>query len=98
MRLQNIDEADILRAMGITNTNIENMNERQLNDLVERLKGTGIGDIGDLLGTNFVDSNFEEWKEGIYEYVGQINKLREEQEQLFRNSTLNAFEGNRARS
>ena len=90
---QNIDEADILRAMGITNTNIENMNERQLNDLVERLKGTGIGDIGDLLGTNFVDSNFEEWKEGIYEYVGQINKLREEQEQLFRNSTLNAFEG-----
>ena len=88
-----ISEADILKAMGITNTNIENMNERQLNDLVERLKGTGIGDIGDLLGTNFVDSNFEEWKEGIYEYVGQINKLREEQEQLFRNSTLNAFEG-----
>lgn len=88
-----ISEADILKAMGITNTNIENMNESQLNDLVERLKGTGIGDIGDLLGTNFVDSNFEEWKEGIYEYVGQINKLREEQEQLFRNSTLNAFEG-----
>lgn len=88
-----ISEADILKAMGITNTNIKNMDESQLNDLAERLKVTGIGDIGDLLGTNFVDSNFEEWKEGIYEYVGQINKLREEQEQLFRNSTLNAFEG-----
>ena len=88
-----ISEADILKAMGITNTNIKNMDESQLNDLVEKLKVTGIGDVGDLRGENFVDSNFEEWKEGIYEYVGQINKLREEQEQLFRNSTLNAFEG-----
>jgi len=88
-----ISEADILKAMGITNTNIKNMDESQLNDLVERLKVTGIGDIGTLRGENFVDSNFEEWKEGIYEYVGQINKLREEQEQLFKNSTLNAFEG-----
>ena len=88
-----ISEADILKAMGITNTNIKNMDESQLNDLVERLKVTGIGDVGALRGENFVDSNFEEWKEGIYEYVGQINKLREEQDQLLRNSTLNAFEG-----
>ncbi|BBA51653.1 phage-related minor tail protein [Fusobacterium varium] len=90
---QNIDEADILRAMGITNTNIANMDENQLRDFAEKLKTTGIGDLKEALGTNFVDSNFEEWKEGVYEYVAQIDKLREEQEQLFRNSTLNAFEG-----
>lgn len=90
---RNIGEADILRAMGITNTNIANMNENQLRDFAEKLKTTGIGDLKEALGTNFVDSNFEEWKEGVYEYVAQIDKLREEQEQLFRNSTLNAFEG-----
>lgn len=90
---QNIDEADILRAMGITNTNIANMDENQLRDFAEKLKTTGIGDLREKLGINFVDSNFEEWKEGVYEYVAQIDKLREEQEQLFRNSTLNAFEG-----
>lgn len=90
---QNIDEADILKAMGITNTNIANMDENQLRDFAEKLKTTGIGDLREKLGINFVDSNFEEWKEGVYEYVAQIDKLREEQEQLFRNSTLNAFEG-----
>ena len=79
--------------MGITNTNIANMDENQLRDFAEKLKTTGIGDLREKLGINFVDSNFEEWKEGVYEYVAQIDKLREEQEQLFRNSTLNAFEG-----
>ena len=84
-----VKEADILKSMGITNTTIDNMDENQLIDFAEKLKTTGRGD----LLISLVDSNFEEWKEGIYEYVGQINKLREEQEQLFRNSTLNAFEG-----
>ena len=84
-----VKEADILKSMGITNTTIDNMDENQLRDFAEKLKTTGRGD----LLISLVDSNFEEWKEGIYEYVGQINKLREEQEQLFRNSTLNAFEG-----
>ena len=84
-----VKEADILKSMGITNTTIDNMDENQLRDFAEKLKTTGRGD----LLISLVDSNFEEWKEGVFEYVAQLDKLREEQDQLLRNSTLNAFEG-----
>lgn len=84
-----VKEADILKSMGITNTTIDNMDENQLRDFAEKLKTTGRGD----LLISLVDSNFEEWKEGVFEYVAQLDKLREEQAQLLRNSTLNAFEG-----
>lgn len=84
-----VKEADILKSMGITNTTIDNMDENQLRDFAEKLKTTGRGD----LLISLVDSNFEEWKEGVFEYVAQLDKLREEQNQLLRNSTLNAFEG-----
>ena len=84
-----VKEADILKSMGITNTTIDNMDENQLRDFAEKLKTTGRGD----LLINLVDSNFEEWKEGVFEYVAQLDKLREEQDQLLSNSTLNAFEG-----
>ena len=84
-----VKEADILKSMGITNTTINNMDENQLRDFAEKLKTTGRGD----LLISLVDSNFEEWKEGVFEYVAQLDKLREEQDQLLKNSTLNAFEG-----
>lgn len=90
---QGITEDAILRAVGMDNITIEFMDEKQLNEFAKRLETTGIGDISELLGKNFVKSNFSEWKEGVFEYVAQINKLREEQEELLRNSTLNAFEG-----
>ena len=88
-----IKESDLLRAMGITNTNINWMNEKQFMEFATQLQTFGIGDLEKYLGQSFTDDTFSEWKNGIEEYARQLTKLRDDQENLLKNSTLAAFEG-----
>lgn len=85
--------SDILQAMGIYGQQLSLMDESQFRDFAEKLKTFGIGNLRDALGGNYVDSTLEEWKEGIFEYIEQLDRLRVAQSNLMRNSTLSDFSG-----
>ena len=63
---------------------------RQLNSI---LKNVSHNDLVRATGRNLTESNLEEWKKQISEFVSQLDLLEREKKDLFRGSTLESFTG-----
>lgn len=63
---------------------------KQLDGVVDSLNHSTLRRV---TGRNLTESNIEEWKKQIHEYVAQIRYLEKEQNDLFRGATLESFIG-----
>lgn len=89
----NVSEGALLKYLGFDKTELDTFTDAEMRQLQEVLKSTSHSDLVRATGRNLTESNIEEWKKQINEFVNQMNLLEKEKKELFRGSTLESFIG-----
>ena len=89
----NIGEAQLLKYLGFDKTELDAFSDSEMRQLNSILKNVSHNDLVRATGRNLTESNLEEWKKQISEFVSQLDLLEREKKDLFRGSTLESFTG-----
>ena len=89
----NIGEAQLLKYLGFDKTELDAFSDSEIRQLNSILKNVSYNDLVRATGRNLTESNLEEWKKQISEFVSQLDLLEREKKDLFRGSTLESFTG-----
>lgn len=89
----NIGEAQLLKYLGFDKTELDAFSDSEIRQLNNILKNISHNDLVRATGRNLTESNLEEWKKQISEFVSQLDLLEREKKDLFRGSTLESFTG-----
>jgi TP901 family phage tail tape measure protein len=89
----NIGEAQLLKYLGFDKTELDAFSDGEIRQLNNILKNISHNDLVRATGRNLTESNLEEWKKQISEFVSQLDLLEREKKDLFRVSTLESFTG-----
>ena len=89
----NIREAQLLKYLGFDKTELDSFSDSEMRQLNSILKNVSHNDLVRATGRNLTESNLEEWKKQISEFVSQLDLLEREKKDLFRGSTLESFTG-----
>lgn len=89
----NIGEAQLLKYLGFDKTELDSFSDSEMRQLNSILKNVSHNDLVRATGRNLTESNLEEWKKQISEFVSQLDLLEREKKDLFRGSTLESFTG-----
>jgi TP901 family phage tail tape measure protein len=89
----NIGEAQLLKYLGFDKTELDAFSDGEIRQLNNILKNISHNDLVRATGRNLTESNLEEWKKQISEFVSQLDLLEREKKDLFRGSTLESFTG-----
>lgn len=89
----NIGEAQLLKYLGFDKTELDSFSDGEMRQLNSILKNVSHNDLVRATGRNLTESNLEEWKKQISEFVSQLDLLEREKKDLFRGSTLESFTG-----
>lgn len=89
----NIGEAQLLKYLGFDKTELDSFSDSEMRQLNSILKNVSHNDLVRATGRNLTESNLEEWKKQINEFVSQLDLLEREKKDLFRGSTLESFTG-----
>lgn len=89
----NIGEAQLLKYLGFDKTELDAFSDGKIRQLNNILKNISHNDLVRATGRNLTESNLEEWKKQISEFVSQLDLLEREKKDLFRGSTLESFTG-----
>lgn len=89
----NVGEAQLLKYLGFDKTELDSFSDSEMRQLNSILKNVSHNDLVRATGRNLTESNLEEWKKQISEFVSQLDLLEREKKDLFRGSTLESFTG-----
>ncbi|QYC52326.1 minor tail protein [Fusobacterium phage FNU_1P] len=89
----NVGEAQLLKYLGFDKTELDNFTDSEIRQLNNVLKNVSHNDLVKATGRNLTQSNLDEWKKQISEFVSQLDLLQKEKKDLFRGSTLESFTG-----
>ena len=89
----NVGEAQLLKYLGFDKTELDNFTDSEIRQLNNVLKNISHNDLVKATGRNLTQSNLDEWKKQISEFVSQLDLLEKEKKDLFRGSTLDSFTG-----
>ena len=88
-----VGEAQLLKYLGFDKTELGAFTDNEMRQLNNALKNVSHNDLVKATGRNLTQSNLNEWKKQISEFVSQLDLLRKEKKDLFRGSTLESFTG-----
>jgi hypothetical protein len=89
----NVGEAQLLKYLGFDKTELDAFTDSEMRQLNNALKNVSHNDLVKATGRNLTQSNLNEWKKQISEFVSQLDLLQKEKKDLFRGSTLDSFTG-----
>lgn len=89
----NIGEAQLLKYLGFDKTELDAFTDNEMRQLNNALKNVSHNDLVKATGRNLTQSNLDEWKKQISEFVSQLDLLQKEKKDLFRGSALDSFTG-----
>ena len=89
----NVGEAQLLKYLGFDKTELDAFTDSEMSQLNNALKNVSHSDLVKATGRNLTQSNLDEWKKQISEFVSQLDLLEKEKKDLFRGSTLDSFTG-----
>ena len=89
----NVGEAQLLKYLGFDKTELDAFTDKEMRQLNNTLKNVNHNDLVKATGRNLTQSNLDEWKKQISEFVSQLDLLQKEKRDLFRGSTLESFTG-----
>lgn len=89
----NVGEAQLLKYLGFDKTELDAFTDSEMRQLNNALRNVSHNDLVKATGRNLTQSNLNEWKKQISEFVSQIDLLQKEKKDLFRGSTLDSFTG-----
>ena len=89
----NVGEAQLLKYLGFDKTELDAFTDNEMRQLNNALKNVNHNDLVKATGRNLTQSNLDEWKKQISEFVSQLDLLQKEKKDLFRGSTLESFTG-----
>ena len=88
-----VGEAQLLKYLDFDKTELDAFTDSEMRQLNNALKNVSHNDLVKATGRNLTQSNLDEWKKQISEFVSQIDLLQKEKKDLFRGSTLDSFTG-----
>lgn len=88
-----VGEAQLLKYLGFDKTELDAFTDNEMRQLNNALKNVSHNDLVKATGRNLTQSNLDEWKKQISEFVSQLDLLQKEKKDLFRGSTLESFTG-----
>ena len=88
-----VGEAQLLKYLGFDKTELDAFTDNEMRQLNNALKNVSHNDLVKATGRNLTQSNLDEWKKQISEFVSQLDLLQKEKKDLFRGSTLDSFTG-----
>ena len=88
-----VGEAQLLKYLGFDKTELDAFTDNEMRQLNNALKNVSHNDLVKATGRNLTQSNLDEWKKQISEFVSQIDLLQKEKKDLFKGSTLDSFTG-----
>ena len=88
-----VGEAQLLKYLGFDKTELDAFTDSEMKQLNNVLKNVSHNDLVKATGRNLTQSNLDEWKKQISEFVSQLDLLQKEKKDLFRGSTLESFTG-----
>ncbi len=89
----NVGEAQLLKYLGFDKTELDAFTDSEIRQLNNALKNITHEDLRKATGRNLTQSNIEEWKAQINEFVSQLDLLEKEKKELFNGATLESFTG-----
>ncbi|MCL4581397.1 tail tape measure protein [Fusobacterium nucleatum YWH7199] len=89
----NVGEAQLLKYLGFDKTELDAFTDSEMRQLNNALRNVSHNDLVKATGRNLTQSNLNEWKKQISEFVSQLDLLQKEKKDLFRGSTLESFTG-----
>ena len=89
----NVGEAQLLKYLGFDKTELDAFNNSELRQLNKVLKNVSHNDLVKATGRNLTQSNLDEWKKQISEFVSQLDILEREKKGLFNGATLESLTG-----
>ena len=88
-----IGEAQLLKYLGFDKTELDAFNNDEIRQLNEALKKVSHNDLRKATGRDLTQSNLDEWKKQISEFVTQLDILEREKKELFNGATLESLTG-----
>lgn len=89
----NVGEAQLLKYLGFDKTELDAFTDSEMRQLNNALKNVSHNDLVKATGRNLTQSNLDEWKKQISEFVSHLNILEKEKKDLFKSSTLESLTG-----
>lgn len=88
-----LSESKLLKHLGFEKTELDAFTDSEIRQLNEVLKNVSHEDLIKATGRDLTQSNIEEWKKQINEFVTQLNILDKEKKELFNGATLESLIG-----
>ena len=88
-----LNEGKLLKYLGFDKTELDAFNNSELRQLNKILKNVSHKDLIKATGRDLTQSNIEEWKKQISEFVSQLDILEREKKGLFNGATLESLSG-----
>ena len=88
-----LSESKLLKHLGFEKTELDAFTDSEIRQLNEVLKNISHQDLIKATGRDLTQSNIEEWKKQINEFVTQLNILDKEKKELFNGATLESLTG-----
>ena len=88
-----VGEAQLLKYLGFDKTELDAFTDSEMRQLNNALKNVSHNDLVKATGRNLTQSNIEEWKKQISEFVSHLNILEKEKKELFNGATLESLTG-----
>ena len=88
-----LSEGKLLKYLGFDKTELDAFNNSELRQLNKILKNVYHKDLIKATGRDLTQSNIEEWKKQISEFVSQLDILEREKKGLFNGATLESLSG-----
>lgn len=89
----NIGEAQLLKYLSFDKTELDAFTDSELRQLNDALKNISHQDLRKATGRDLTQSNLDEWKKQISEFVTQLDILEREKKGLFNGATLESLSG-----
>ena len=88
-----LSESKLLKYLGFDKTELDAFTDSEIRQLNEALKNISHKDLRKATGRDLTQSNIEEWKKQISEFVSQLDILEKEKKELFDGTTLESLSG-----
>ena len=88
-----LSESKLLKYLGFDKTELDAFTDSEIRQLNEALKNVSHQDLRKATGRDLTQSNLDEWKKQISEFVTQLDILEREKKELFNGATLESLSG-----
>jgi TP901 family phage tail tape measure protein len=88
-----LSESKLLKYLGFDKTELDAFTDSEIRQLNDALKNISHKDLRKATGRDLTQSNLDEWKKQISEFVTQLDILEREKKELFNGATLESLSG-----